>query len=435
VRVEITVAGYSADWEFPGSQGFVTWARERPWLSSAAMCVIQTAAGFPVDMLYASACQTIRGLHGDARPLRTRRVECGASSGSPVSAVLSALEVDPQLSPFEAKGALIARLTDRPTVVFVSAVADVPSFQWYELAVLVEHYAKSSPIVPLCVVAIDQHGSIQHQPSFDFVSGRATHVVLPTSRELEESIVWSAYLHHRACWDAGGNPESALEIGDRLSTALRGDDNEVERLLTEWANETGTVRGLQDLLPFVLTAMARYPSDARESARETLHHSGFTWRRPGSTRLEVVPWVCRFYLGSKGAPEALIPTLRYNLVCNPIATEILTHCFDAEARIRMQIAGRQVEAVSDTTSLQRQRFIRGEEEYVIYPPAYPLAPTRSQDVWAFASLGEALRACPSAAVSDRFWETVRLRNALAHGHYVVWAHVKLAIQQARRFDN
>ena len=81
-----------------------------------------------------------------------------------------------------------------------------------------------------------------------------------------------------------------------------------------------------------------------------------------------------------------------------------------------------------------ERFKRGNDQFVSYPTKYPAPPSRLKDAWAFATLGEVLRASPSGAVADLFFDILRLRNAIAHGHYVGWAHIKHAWQQLRRFD-
>ena len=80
------------------------------------------------------------------------------------------------------------------------------------------------------------------------------------------------------------------------------------------------------------------------------------------------------------------------------------------------------------------RFRRGESSAVVYPAGHPCPPTQAQDVWHFAGLGETMYACHRDSISESLWETVHLRNAMAHGHYVAWAHIKSALRQARRFD-
>jgi hypothetical protein len=182
-------------------------------------------------------------------------------------------------------------------------------------------------------------------------------------------------------------------------------------------------------------AFAHRHTDARDAARNRLRAARLLWSPPGLQRSELVPWASRYLLSDKSIPEALVPRLRHNLVCTPIASEILTHCLNAEAKIRTHLAGKQRTPPDSRTEQSHKRFCEGGDEFVRYPSSYPLPPVRDNDVWAFAPLGDTIAACDRASVSEKLWETVRLRNAVAHGHYVTWAHLKYATQQQRRFDS
>ena len=118
----------------------------------------------------------------------------------------------------------------------------------------------------------------------------------------------------------------------------------------------------------------------------------------------------------------------------PLASEILAHCMNAEARIRMRLEGKQVHAADERVVKAFERFCKGESPSVVYPPGHPCPPTQADDVWNFAGLGETMHACHRDTISESLWETVHLRNSMAHGHYVAWTHVKSALRQARRFD-
>jgi hypothetical protein len=118
-----------------------------------------------------------------------------------------------------------------------------------------------------------------------------------------------------------------------------------------------------------------------------------------------------------------------------VAGEILTLCLQFESQIQTNLHGRKDRGrPSDQTIANQDRFRSGQDDFVIYPGAFPAAPNTEDDVWAFASLGENLKSCPWDAVPDLYWQTLKLRNAIAHGHYAGWPHVRMALRMLRYFD-
>ncbi len=106
-----------------------------------------------------------------------------------------------------------------------------------------------------------------------------------------------------------------------------------------------------------------------------------------------------------------------------------------ERQIQTSLHGRQDRAKLPAQSITNQdRFKSGRDELVVYPRAFPAASDTADDVWAFASLGENLKSCPPSAVPELYWQTLRLRNAIAHGHYFGWPHVRMALRMLRYFD-
>lgn len=435
MRLELSVAGFSAGWEFHGSPGFDSWAHERPWTGEGGICLLRTLSSAAAGLFFQSACGLLRAANGDGRPVLIKRVECGGAAGTPKQAVLRSLDVDPAASPFQAKETLGLRLSDHPVVLVISEVEEVEAGSWYELALLIEHFGKSRRAVPLTVIVIDARGLIAHEPSYDFTSGRCTHSVLSGAAQQEDAIVWRAYLHHRACWEAAGDPVEAQVLGDRLGMIPIGQEAEVERSLLEFATVRAKISELESLRPTVMLAASRFHSAQRERARQHLKLGGCLWRPPGLQRYELTPWASRYLLSRPMPAQELIPRFRHNLVCMPLASEIMSHCLNAESKIRMQLAGKHVGYPGEKTADSHRTYCEGRHSSVYYPSGYPLPPDRAEDVWAFASLGEIMTACPPENVPDALWETLRLRNAVAHGHYVTWLHVRQALTQLRRFDS
>lgn len=159
------------------------------------------------------------------------------------------------------------------------------------------------------------------------------------------------------------------------------------------------------------------------------------WRPPSMNSLHVVPWAARALLALAGLPKTQIWALRHYLVCAPLAGEIMSLCLQFESQIQTKLHSRQDHSqISDKTIANQERFKSGSDKFVVYPSAFPALPTSEDDVWAFASLGENLKSCPSGAVPELYWHTLWLRNAIAHGHYVGWHHVRMALKMLRYFD-
>jgi hypothetical protein len=118
--------------------------------------------------------------------------------------------------------------------------------------------------------------------------------------------------------------------------------------------------------------------------------------------------------------------LRGCRVCAPLAKELLSRCFDLEARERVLcLAERGSAGLPDEIRERYENFIRGEErsEYLFYPRGCPAAPA---DPWDFATYGELLYILKPVRKHDLHQIDLRnLRNALAHGHYAGWHAVTM----------
>ncbi|WP_431120863.1 hypothetical protein [Variovorax paradoxus] len=395
------------------------------------MCVIKIAEPEFNDTLVAAMARSVRGHHADGGRLDVIRVECG-SAADPLRALLQGAEINPELRPFEARAPLADFLADRSALFVISEAEPVSPREWELFVNVVEHFGKAQPALRLCVAVLDHRGVVPSQPAFDFTAGRATHFVLTQSFESEEFALWTAYLHHRASWECAGRPSLAQQLGAELTLVRHADDAGVEKALCDFAlREASNLGDLAELSKHIQAAMM-WRGAAQAASKSSLQQSGLLWRPPGLHRLDVVPWLSRALLCSGKASDQMLWNLRHNLVCSPLAGEILAQCLSAESRIRMQLHG-QESTPGDTTLQAYQRFTRGEDRYIVYPPGYPSPPSRPQDAWAFGGLGATLRSS-TGNVPEAFWDTLHLRNAIAHGHYVAWTHVRRAWQQLRRFD-
>lgn len=437
--LEVPLAGYSSQWTFRGSRTFSTWTEAKPWSREGGLCVIRAESGEVGDLIIPSICRAVHGSNGGESRLDIRRVEVGGEAGTPIRALLREFELDPAISPFEARDKIRTCLLDRSFLLVFVESAPVGANDWEEIVSLLEYYRKSTSPVRLSAVVVDVRGIVSSEPVCDFLNGRPTHNVLSdVSSMIEESPLWPAYLHHRAAWEAGGSLSYAMSLASELELGASCDDESVERTLQAHANmrlANHSVRHpLYDLVGLGAGA-ARHDQARVRSLQAELFAVNLLWRPPSMNSLHVVPWAARALLALPGLPKKQVWALRHHLVCAPLAGEILSLCLQFESQIQTRLHGRQDRRNIQTETIENQnRFKSGFDDFVVYPSAFPASPTSEDDIWAFASLGQNLMSCPSGAVPDLYWHTLRLRNAIAHGHYVGWHHVRKALRMLRYFD-
>lgn len=437
--LEISIAGYASHWTFHGSRTFSTWAEARPWLREGGLCVIRTESAEVGDLVIPSICRAVHGANGGDSRLDIRRLEVGGQAGTPTRALLREFELDPTISPFEARDKIRTCLLDRSFLLVFIESAPVDPNDWEEIVSLLEYYRKSTNPVRLSAVVIDGRGAVRLEPICDFLNGRPTHHVLSdVSSTMDEGQLWPAYLHHRAAWEAGGCLSYAMSLGSNLTRGSAGDDEAVEVALQTHANERLAGHAGRQLLCELagLGAGGERPDQGRlRTLQAELFALNLLWRPPSMNSLHVVPWAARALLAIPRIPKKQIWALRHHLVCAPMAGEILSLCLKFESQIQTKLHGRQDRSkISTQTVANQDRFRSGGDDFVVYPRAFPALPNTAEDVWAFASLGESLKSCPTSAVPELFWQTLRLRNAIAHGHYVGWSHVRMALRMLRYFD-
>ena len=439
MQLEITIAGYASNWTFRGSRTFHTWAEAKPWSYEGGLCVIRTESADIADLIIPSVRRVAYGANSGEARLDVRRLEVGGAAGTPTQVLLREFELDPAISPFEARDKIRACLLDRSFLLVFIEVAPVDLTDWEAIVSLLEYYRKSTDPVRLSAVVIDGRGAVRSEPVCDFLNGRPTHHVLSAvSSAMDEGLHWPAYLHHRAAWEAGGCLSYATSVGSELTRGATGDDDAVEMALRAHANDRfGCHAGRPLLCELVgLGSGGARPSQTRlRGLQADLLAMSLMWRPPSMSSLRVVPWATRALLAMPGLPRKQVWALRHHLVCAPVAGEILSLCLQFESQIQTNLHGRQDRGkLSDQTIANQDRFKLGRDDFVVYPRAFPAPPDTPDDIWAFASLGESLKSCPISAVPDLYWQTLKLRNAIAHGHYVGWPHIRAALRMLRYFD-
>ena len=439
MQLEVSIAGHASHWTFRGSRAFSTWAEAKPWSQEGGLCVIRTESAEVADLVIPSVRRVVHGANGGEARLDVRRLEVGGQAGTPTRALLREFELDPTISPFEARDRIRTCFLDRCFLIVFVEAAPVDLSDWEEVVSLLEYYRKSTNPVRLSAVVIDGRGAVRSEPICDFLNGRPTHHVLSdVSSTMNEGLLWPAYLHHRAAWEAGGCLSYAMSVGSELTHSAAGDDEGVEVALQTHANERlAGHAGRQLLCELVgLGSRGARPDQARlRGLQAELLAMSLMWRPPSMSSLHVVPWAARSLLAVPGLPKKQIWALRHHLVCAPMAGEILSLCLQFESQIQSNLHGRQDRGkISAQTVANQDRFRSGRDDFVVYPHAFPASPNTVDDIWAFASLGESLKSCPPGAVPDLYWQTLWLRNTIAHGHYVGWSHVRKALRMLRYFD-
>lgn len=439
MQLEIAIAGYASNWTFRGSRTFSTWAEAKPWSHEGGLCVIRTESADVADFVLPSVRRAVHGANGGETRLDVRKLAVGGEAGTPTQALLREFELDPTISPFEARDKIRTCLLDRSFLLVFVEVAPVNLDDWEAIVNLLEYYRKSTDPVRLSAVVIDGRGAVRSEPVCDYLNGRPTHHVLSeVSSTMDEGLHWPAYLHHRAAWEAGGCLSYATSVGSELTRGAAGDDEAVEAALQGHANDGLLGHAARPLLCELvgLGSEGARPSPTRlRGLQADLLGASLLWRPPSMSSLHVVPWAARALLAMPGLPRKQVWALRHHLVCAPLAGEILSLCLQFESQIQSNLHGRQDRSkISAQTIANQDRYKSGGDDFIVYPSAFPATPNAADDVWAFASLGENLRSCSTAAVPDLYWQTLKLRNAIAHGHYVGWPHVRKAIRMLRYFD-
>lgn len=91
-----------------------------------------------------------------------------------MQALLREFELDPTISPFEARDKIRTCLLDRSFLLIFVEVAPVDLNDWEAIVSLLEYYRKSTNPVRLSAVVIDSRGAVRSEPVCDFLNGRPT---------------------------------------------------------------------------------------------------------------------------------------------------------------------------------------------------------------------------------------------------------------------
>jgi hypothetical protein len=244
------------------------------------------------------------------------------------------------------------------------------------------------------------------------------------SAERGRDTAWAPYMATRLAWEAAGDLARAEEFESAWTTAMHtGDDEELERRLNVSARATfeavpaATRQELGEWLRRLIDNVQNRrgvpsPPESTQTAR-------LVWQPPGDRRWRTVPWAARAML-LEGVREKTHYLLRPCLVAAPLANELIRRCFDLEAWILAVVRSRTQGDPPEEAVRRWAVFDAGRGWACRYYP--PGTPARPPDAWGHVAFGDAINGVLDGRDSpqDRLR---KLRNALAHGHYVSWTSV------------
>lgn len=247
--------------------------------------------------------------------------------------------------------------------------------------------------------------------------------------EIDDQQLWRLYLHIRLAWETGGELERC-ERWERSYAFSRIPFNQ-DAILEHQLNRASAI----DLRKFpdeMLQKLNNYCDSLVQDLKidrqliASLQRNGLLLDQRGTHGTIVSPWAARALVKLRSDSKAN-SFLGRSLVCAPIANELLSYCFSMEAQERAVCSKCDLDP-----SLAREETLNAFAKYTIkdkfseaafYPSECPIAPN---NVWQFASFGEIIHLTASAFGQQRNDDRHalrRLRNAIAHGHYVSWSMV------------
>ncbi len=271
------------------------------------------------------------------------------------------------------------------------------------------------------------HHGAQLAEARDFsVGSLADGILQEAERGLDR--LWRAFVASRLAWEAAGNLGDAQEIDSLVGGVGQGGEGSLEQVLNRWATHRLAripEEGKRSLGAY-LGIKSAPGGEKRDGARldAEVHRAGLLWRPVGEQRSRPSPWVARALLLAEPMHEAR-HLLRAAMVNGPLANEILRRCFDLESALVASawVGHRDLEGQLVSAQDLWRRFLAGRLQEAQYYPAD--CPARPRDAWSFASLGEVLELAPGlGGRGSPAVRLLRLRNALAHGHYVGWRVVR-----------
>jgi hypothetical protein len=427
VNLPVRLAGHTATWRFRDSDDLDAWLAGQPWRQQGGVKVLRIAAAELAPELAAAIARAVRG-SDDVGDVRVRALSTAALAAGLRTAVGESLEL-PGGTDRREYLRLLARELGTPTV-FVAEPAEWPAGAalLHDADELSEEVARSPSAPAVTFVLLDTPERPLSGLAADLATGRPVDSLFRLASG-PDLVLWRAYVHARLAWEAAGDLARAKRADELGFGLLRtGDDAGLERLLNSAAEQTlarldaGVAQQAGEYLQ-QLTGGGRNRKWLAQTATQ-LTAAGVLWKPLGEVRPRPAPWLARALLPANRAGTARA-LLRAVLVCAPLAHQVLDRCFDLEAAERAVCSPPPGARVTNPDILRRfDKFEHGDpdSDIVYYPRGCPAVPASA---WDFTSFGEFLdQLPPDPARSPAQHQLRRLRNAIAHGHYICWETIQ-----------
>ncbi|MBI2373721.1 MAG: hypothetical protein HYV07_06945 [Deltaproteobacteria bacterium] len=406
MKVPVEFAGHAADWKLLHSDPIESWIGTRPWTSSGGIrgAVVRSRESY--ERLRESVATLVESSDRRASDVVVREIDLVGLAASEIEDALGAPPSAGRRARYEE---LSHRLRAMPVVLTVPPSRDLARWDVEAISEVTTRLAKATTAAALVVLVF----STQPLPTVETLADLTC--ALPSPDDLfsllgrNDRRAWSGYIHHRLAWECAGDHERAVRWAEHVQNLAVGDDDGFESALNGLAREQ-------------LRSSTLGPEGAEEAVADpTKDGSAEAWWRGPRDRRRIVPWVARGLL--LAGTGRLRHVLRSALLCETIAGLLLDVCFDLECRARA-LPDLDPRELPDSASNELARFEVDEgSARVFYPRGAPSLPVEPLDV---ASLGALAHALPRGQGRDFLFRLTRLRNALAHQHYVGWRAVEEA---------
>lgn len=418
--IRVDLGHHACEWTFRESGRLAAWLSQCPWISGGGVRVVRASSVDAGQELALQLERWVRAQDNGLSGVRPSIIPGAALGDGLVPAVLDLFERPRSLHGFALYRTLAADFSGVPRPIIVEPpVNGAATRRRSEADTLFEMIGKTDPSPPVAIILIDTVSDPLLGDAYDLSNGRPLDGIV---HELlgPENVLWSAYVHQRLAWEAGGDLSLAREWNEDVLSLECGSDDVLEDVFNHRA-EDRLRRIPKDAVDSLSASVRSLVTRARERTESAtlLRKHGLLWPDGPGTWIRPTPWAARALLLASVNGEAS-SFLRGCLVCAPLAHEVLRRCFEIECleRARCWSDVRSLSASENAKNLYRDfQIAHVLSEARHYPAGCPARPV---DEWDFATFGEFLAKMDERGERRELADLRDLRNAIVHGHYVSW---------------
>ena len=402
MNLRVDVGGNSRWWRLLESERLSAWLQGRPWNGQGVVLAFELADAYEDEIL--------DGLEGDVR--RVERDEevvvrvLRASALDATSALRDEMGIETG-SRRDLAERLAASASRDPNLWILIPPSGAPVASWVdELQQVVDVHAKlpCPGRVAFLVTARSEH-AIADRVRMDLAWPEHTYSV----EKIRDR--WTAYVHERLAWHAGGSLSIVASFASRVRSIPTGQDIALEDALDAHALELLDTHDAS-----LVKRLSRDVSSVRYDP-QLMMPLGMTGHDARVAR--PVPWLARGLLFRyREHPQRRF--LRSVRICRPLASRLFDRCMDAEQRIRDRLLARAPQVqLSEQVGAHVARVERDKD--AIEHQLTPRGQAELEGGWEAATLADLIDASDLTPSQRTDMHKLRLtRNALAHGSPVGW---------------